>query len=265
MIYEPEDEVLDDEEIVDDEVEETEEDSFDEADESEGEEQTDEADEPDEPDEEPESEEQKDKVPIKTHLKIKKKYRELKKQLAEMKEKEQTQDLISYQASKKKKYIDMGYDEEYAESIAEDLSENRALAIQTKTSSEEDIYLEEIKDLELEGFNDALEHKDKIIELIKKGKKLGEDIDVEEAYLMAKRTTKSNVTKREIQTRIEQQEAIKRRKSGVSNKVASSASKPKGYGLSAEDKKLLKQMQKDFPDGGWTPKKLSEAIRKNQI
>ena len=255
-------ETFDENEVLDEETE-LEEDSLEEVDEPEEE---DEIDESVEESEEQEEEPQEDKVPLKTHLETKKKYRELKKQLQELKEKEQSQDLISYKEQKKKKYIDMGYDAELAEALAEDLAENRGLIGNKKENTEDELILEEIQDLELSGYSDASQYKDKIIDLARKAKKLGEDIDIEDAYLMAKSTTKPTVTRNEIQTRIEQQEAIRRRKSGtVSKKVSSTSSKPKGYGLSSEDMTLLKQLKKDYPDAGWTPKKLSEMIKNNNI
>jgi len=212
---------------------------------------------------EPEEQKSDEKyVPLGTHLETKKQVKELKKQIRELQEKTLSSDIISYKEAIKKKYLEKGYDEDFADIQAELMAENKAELLKSTKKSDDEIILEDIKDLVELGYKDALEHKTKIIDLIKKGKRLGEEIEAEDAYFIATKNNKSKLRESEIKTQAEQLQANKRRQ--VESRVVanSSPSSKSNNTLDADDSRELERLQKIFPSQNWDAKKLLDYKNK---
>ena len=132
----------------------------------------------------------------------------------------------------------------------------------TKKRKVDSIIDDEIKDLsEDDFFSDALNYSDKIKQKINLAKKLGEELSVEEAYLLAV-GTKSKI--RDYNRKKGIIENIKNQRNGPkssANVASNNGAEIKGSNsLSEDDAKALKLLQQNQPDAGWDVKKYKKTM-----
>jgi hypothetical protein len=211
-------------------------------------------------DEEETSSEDEEKVPLKTFLELKAKYKSMKKNHAELLDKTLDNDSKSFIASKKQKYIDLGYDEALAEELAKDLAELKAEAKTSNRSHFEESIIEDINDLENDPvFSGIKLYTDEIIEKIKTTKrKTGEVLDTDLAYLLvSKKKARSSLRDERINNT--QADVIAKKKAGVSGKTkvatSSSTTTKEQFKLDKDDLAALKMLQQFQPDANWTKEK----------
>jgi hypothetical protein len=208
------------------------------------------------------TDQQDETVPLSTYLDIKNKYKMTKKEYQSLKDKTMDSDLKEYKETTKNKYLKLGYNEDLAEQLAEDLAENRSLVTKRKDSMEESI-IEDIQELKSDPIYSDIDYfKDEIIQKIKETKKKGYDLDIEDAYFIVSKQGKTKA--REQRQNDTQREVLNKKKKGaVSTNVATSgseASKNK-YKLDEDDKKALATLQRMQPDSKWTPEKYFKMMK----
>lgn len=211
-------------------------------------------------DEETSSEDDEKKVPLKTFLELKSKYKSMKKNHAELLDKTLDSDSKSFIAVKKQKYVDLGYDEALAEELAKDLAELKAEAKTSNRSHFEESIIEDIEDLENDPvFSDIGSYKAEIIEKIMTTKrKTGEVLDTDLAYLLvSKKKARSSLRDERINNT--QADVISKKKAGVSGKTkvatSSSTTAKEQFKLDKDDMAALKMLQQFQPDAKWTKEK----------
>jgi hypothetical protein len=200
---------------------------------------------------ESEQEQEEQKIPLKKFLEEKSRRKELEKRFKELeiqhlssKQKEQALDIEEYIKQE-------GYDETFAKVQSKVF--NKIMDLVPKPNHEDDFIKEEIEDL-AETEPSILKYKKQIIERIKKFKKVGEDLSVEEAYSHLKPSSK--IRESELKTHVEQVNAVARRNAENKKQIASTPSSPKdSYPLDDNDKKALEGLKKMQPDNGWNEEK----------
>lgn len=216
---------------------------------------------PDEaPDKKTDEEPTKRSVPEATFLEEKKRRKELEHQLREFKEKDVEKDSLLTKTQLKQKYIDKGFDEELADSLAEEFaamkSEVRKASFKELDNSAID---DDLKELARDSFfSDAPTYKNEIQALVKDYKAKGIELDVEEAYFKIRGKSRM----REYRTDIEQKALLDRRK-GEEKKLPNSNPAPTKdpYPLDDTDKKALEGLQKAQPSAGWTAEKFYKLMK----
>jgi len=177
--------------------------------------------------------------------------------LAKYREKEDSDEITKYREEKKQKYIDKGYEEDLAESLAEDLTE---LYQSTRKPAETatvkaDKYISAVAELKVsdEYFDNADAYSDVIIEKMKKF-----EITAREAYGMVVDPT---VRAKELQQR---KLSASSAKTGKTNSKASIPSSSAKQG-STSDIVLSKKQEREFQalkreDSSWTRKEYKELM-----
>lgn len=207
---------------------------------------------------------QNDVVPLKTHLETKKQMKDLKRELAKLKETQYTNESLAYRDKVEKKYIEAGYEESLAKMIAEDLANVRDLATTKKQSYIEDSIDEDIQDLAGtdEYYSDAIDYANSIKAKIEDFKKKGVELDVADAYALVVNPRQKARRNNDLDS---QREILNNKKSGVTggtNVPTASSSKPTTqYKLDADDKKALANLQRMQPGANWTPEKYYKLMK----
>lgn len=215
-------------------------------------------------DEESYEDTKKDKVSIKKFMKEKSKNRELRKRVQELEdrnleieEKETIEDIVTELA-------DEGLDEAIARKLAKRLvGTSRGRDRDNKFESR---IVEDLEDLAESDslFDDALDYKIPIIKRIRTYKTRGIDLDVEDAYMSVVGKDKIKSKIKTADTREKSRKRLKNKREGVTKtKHASKDTKssPVNYGLDADDRKALKELQRAQPDAKWTAKKYSIMMK----
>lgn len=199
---------------------------------------------------EEEKQPEEDKIPKAVFLQQKKELKELKKQLRELTEREQdstTKSTIEKAIAK----MSGKYDEDFVD-VMREFAQSLITSIPKPDKFTEEV-MEDIRDLG----QDALKYKDEIIAKVKKFKKAGEELSVEEAYELVR-------VKRPHEDKIkeEQKELVNRRKSKEPTGSGGSMSSEK-YNLTDKDQSALKQLQRLYPEAGWDAKKYHETMKRH--
>lgn len=212
-------------------------------------------------DEEQEDLGQEDTVPLKAHLETKRKLREAKLKLEELEAAAYTEKVRAKRDAVKQKWLSKGYDDETASMMADDIAEVYGEISDIKTSRQESVIDEEIAELaEDEFYSNIMSYKNEIKNKIKRFRNVGENLTVEEAYLMV---VGPRTKYRESNLKQQQKAIITNKKKGVAaskNNVATAASSgsKNQYPLDATDRKALAGLKKAQPLVGWTEKKYYE-------
>ena len=211
---------------------------------------------------------QADTIPTATFLDLKRKYKAIKKERDFLRVKSLDNESIAFIEEKKQKYLKMGYNEDIATELANDLAEVRGLVAKNSKNDITNSIIEDIEDLSSDPYyRDAKEYENEIIQKVSEAKRKGYDLDVEDAFLMVSKHKKRTKYK-EQKVNDEQVEIIERKqnRSTTSSNVATSSSsniKPK-FNLDAHDKKALAELQKVQPDAKWTPEKYYNVMVKER-
>jgi hypothetical protein len=220
--------------------------------------------------EESQEDAQSDSIPIATFLELKKKYKEIRHERDSLRVKSLDEESKTFIESKKQKYLKMGYNEELATELANDLAEVRGLASnKTQKNNIETAISEDIADLSIDPlYKDIKEYEDEIIQKVSDAKRKGYDLEVEDAYLMVSKHKKKTKHK-EQQLNDEQIEIIQRkqdRTTTTSNVATSSSANTKSkFNLDAYDKKALSELQKAQPNAKWTAEKYYNMMVKERM
>lgn len=218
-----------------------------------------------ESDEAEEEEEENETVPLATFLEMKKQNKELKKKVNDKELQDLTENLKSRREKIKQKWIDKGYDEEFAEGLADDFIETQKEINDDKINSKVEKRIdEELEDLsESDDFyKNIKDYKKDIVKIVKDYKNKGIEISLEEAYIK-----KVGLTNRlnELRTNMSlDNQYSKKKKSTKKVGNASSGGNENRYNLDTNDQKALKSLQKVQPGANWTPKKYFEMIKKKE-
>lgn len=201
-------------------------------------------------------------VPLKTYLELKNSHKSLKLQLAEHEDAKLNENLKAKREEVKQSWLDKGFDEMTAEAMAGEVVNIYAELGRANASKVDMIIDAEIDELSTDSlFSDIKNHKDQIKANIKKAKKLGVELSIEDAYVMA-----AGVRTKLKETRIKAEvtNAANNNTSSVNNNVpTASGGKPtSSYQLDSDDKAALKQLKLFQPNAGWDEKKYFELIRK---
>jgi len=208
--------------------------------------------------EEPKEEPKEDKVPLATLLDEKRKRKELERQLREYKEKEVDTDAKLTKTQLRQKYIDKGFDEDVAESLADEFTSLR-MEVRKAQFKELEPIDEDLKELTRDSFySDALTYKKEIQSVITDFKKKGIDLDLEEAYLKVRGKARLKEYKTEIE-----QKALLDRRNADDKKLPASTSKPvkDPYPLDETDKAALAGLQKAQPNSAWNAEKFYKLMK----
>jgi hypothetical protein len=217
-----------------------------------------------EPENNGDQEPQEDTVPLKTYLATKGEMKSLKKRLADLEQKQYTQDNLDYKSKTRQRYIDAGYEEGLADLIAEDIANIRDASASRRQSEEMDSIDEEINDLSHTDnyYRDAIEYADSIKSKISDFKKKGVEISIEEAYALVANHKRKN---KELYENNRQKEILDNKNSGIAGganvPTASGGKVTPNYKLDSDDKKALAQLQEMQPEAGWTPEKYYKMIK----
>jgi len=219
------------------------------------------------PDKEAEAETKtRDNVPLATLLEEKKRRKTLEKKLREFETKQLDDSLQNKRRALVDKYKSQGYDEDFANSLADDLT-GITQEVRTSIKKEKDALLfdkevdEEISDLSQTDsfYSDASLYKREIKSKISEFRNQGADLSVEDAYNLVRSKTRY----REIQEEIEQKKILDRR--NAPNKGATpnaSPTAPKNpYPLDDDDKKALEGLKRIMPEAQWTTEKYYKMIK----
>lgn len=206
------------------------------------------------------SDEPQDTVPLKSHLEVKKKLRETKMRLEELEAKEYTEKVRTKRESVKQKWISKGFDEDTANMMADEIAGVYEEIGAAKQTQQETVVDEEIEELAEDDFySDIKTYKKEIKNKISRFKKVGENLTVEEAYLMV---VGPRTKYRDSSIRNQQKTILNNKKNGSESrpnvKTAASSNSKNPYPLDANDKKALVGLKKAQPDSNWTEKKYYE-------
>lgn len=199
-------------------------------------------------------------VPEATFLETKRKLKETERLLREFKEKDVEKDSLLTKTQLKQKYIDKGFDEELADSLAEEFatlkSEVKKASFKELDNSAID---DDLKELSRDSFfSDAPTYKNEIQALVKDYKAKGIELDVEEAYFKIRGKSRM----REYRTDIEQKALLDRQKGEDKKLPASTPKAPKDpYPLDDTDKKALEGLQRLDAKGGWNAEKYYKLMK----
>jgi len=243
-----EEEINTDEELFDEEIEDLEE-IDEESDES----------------EEEEDDKKEESVPLSKFLETKNQLKEYKKKAAQYEEKELDNSMLKKKESIIKKWKAKGYDDDFAEAMAEDIISVMADNINIKKqSSFESTINEELEDLSNSDpfFSDAKSYKKDISKYMQKMKKKDVDITLEEAYMHV-RGVKGRL--KEVRTDIEQRNLYsKQKKSQKAVSNSNSSAVKDTYKLDKNDREALRGLKKAQPDKNWTEEKYFKMMKKNK-
>lgn len=214
----------------------------------------------DESTEEYSEEPQDDTVPLKSHLEVKKKLREAKMRLEELEAKEYSEKIRIKRETVKNKWLSKGFDDDTASLMADEIAGVYEEIGAARQSHKESIVDEEIEELSEDDFySDIKTYKKEIKNKINRFKKAGEDITVEEAYLMV---VGPRTKYRDTSIRTKQKEILNNKKNGTASKLnvktAASSNAKNLYPLDPVDKKALVGLKKAQPEANWTEKKYFE-------
>jgi len=202
--------------------------------------------EPEEPEEEPDSEPEPahDSVPLAKYMEEKKRRQEAEKVLAQKETEKQRYAL-------KQSLMERGWPEPEAEIQAREQAERDALLknLQRKT------YEMDVRNLAQsnEFFADAEAFKSEILEQMERL-----DIGAKEAYMMLR----GDVRTREMLTKQQQRAATKKPAKKVEN--ASPTPVKSQYPLTAEERKVLAELQRAQPGAGWTAEKYTKLMKQKE-
>lgn len=217
--------------------------------------------EPSTPDVPPEKKD--DTVPLKTFLELKKENKELKRLQAEREDAKLDEVILNKKNELRQKWVDRGYTEEIAEAMSEDLSEIYSNISSIGKTKAEVLIESEIEELATESdFSDALNYKESIVATLKKGKKAGLDMSVEDAYFMVAGRTKYRELKNKAT--VIGRAGSQNNSSGDNLPTSGSSKNENMYNLDADDLKALKGLQQMQPGSGWTAKKYFETMKKTE-
>lgn len=203
-------------------------------------------------------------VPLKTFLDLKNKFKDSRKELADLRAKQYDIDSRDFISKKAKEYTDLGYDEALAIKLAEDLNSIRS-EYKNNIGDEQSIeILDEIKDLKYEHKDIEL-YKDDIIRKIKNIRKKGLDLDVEDAYYIVSKDSRrvpKSVSDKDKLINKQQADILKNPKQGSNITTGNGSSTLKSnFKLDASDLKALKQLQAMQPNNNWTPEKYHKIMK----
>jgi hypothetical protein len=199
-----------------------------------------------------EDQEQGDKIPKSVFLAQKRELKALKRQMREFSEKQQDTDAKRTMENAIAKMADK-YDEDFVEVMRE--FGNSLLSSYPKVDKLTEEITEDIQDM---GSPDAIKYKKEIIDKIKRFRKAGEELTVEEAYELVR-------IKRPHEDRLkeEQKELYSRRKHKEPTSGGGSSLSKDKYNFTEKDKSALTQLQRLNPDAGWTEKKYYEIMKRH--
>lgn len=210
-----------------------------------------------------EKEDKKDTVPLSKFLELKKQLKEKNNTLSKYEEKELDNSMIRRKNEIIKKWKDKGYDDDFAESMADDIvSVMQETVTNKKYSKLEEQIAEDLEDLSNSDlfFSDAKAYKKDIVKYIKQMKSKDIDIAIEEAYMHV-RGVKNRL--KEVQTDLEQRNLYgktQKSKKEVSN--SSSVKQSNQYKLDEHDKKALTELKKMQPNSNWSEEKFYKLMKK---
>ena len=243
-------------EVVEEDVEEVVEEELEEIDESE-----EEAEEVEDELEE-ENKTTKDSVPLNKFLELKRQLKENKALINKLKEKELDSNLIKKRNSIIEKWTSKGYDNDFAEAIADEIvSISKEQYSNTKNSDFETQIDEDINDLSTSDsfFSDAKSYKSDIKKYIKKMKSKEIDITLEEAYMHVRGV---GGRLKELRTDMEQRTLYNRKKKKDKSVDNSKSSSPKSESsLDKYDKEALKGLQIAQPNANWNEEKYTKLMK----
>jgi hypothetical protein len=205
-------------------------------------------------------EEKENKVPLASLLEEKKKRKELEKRLRALEEKELDSSILDEKLKIKQKYIQKGYDEDFADSLAEDFASLKS-ELKKSTRKDQDTLDEDIEDLASQDvfYSDAMAYKKEIKSKIGEFKKKGHELSVEDAYTLIRGKTRA----KELKEDLEQKEILSKRGAPKSKTINASSSAPKNpYPLDDADKKALERLQRRQPESSWTAEKYYKMFKK---
>jgi len=200
--------------------------------------------------EEPIEEPKEESIPKSVALQWKKESKELKRKLREFEEKQLEQEQKNKTDKIRSLVIEKGYDEEMADVFSKVASE--LFSSMPKTDFLEAEILED-----LEEYPELLKHKKEIIEKVKTYRKVDPKFSVEDAAKLLG-TKKSQ---QDIETEIEQRQAMARRNTEGKQPTTSSAGPAAKSKLTDDEKRIVKRMQEEHPDAGWTEEKYYKLIK----
>lgn len=222
-------------------------------------------------DEEPEEEKQKPLSSVESkYIAERKKRQEAEAQLtaqnlliAQYKDKMEESSIEDYRKQKYDRYIALGYDEDLARTISDDLTETYSLAKSTTRPAESNSKALEIKALrnKSEYFDNAEAYSTKILEQMDEFEKLGKPITAQQAYMLV-------VDPTQRQQELEQRKKAKASSSANTSPdstITSSSTKPSRSKMSSQDLDALRVLQKNDPTGNWTEKKYNELMKRHMI
>jgi len=212
-----------------------------------------------EPEIKPEPEEiDKDKyVPKEVAVNWKKENKELKRKLREFEQSKLSDENKSRLTKIKELAKSKGYDDDLADLL--ETFGNELLSAIPKKDMEDDDILEDYRDY-AEDNPEAAEYKKELIEKVKKYRKADPDFSIEDAF----RLIKPKKSVKEMQLEIEQRAALSRRNDKEPPPASPTAPKD-SFPLDKDDERILKKMQEEHPDGGWTREKYYNLMIKNKI
>jgi hypothetical protein len=209
-----------------------------------------------EPKEKPEEINKDDYIPKDVAVNWKKENKELKRKLREIEQSKISEENKGRLAKIKELAKSKGYDDDLAD-LLETFGNELLSAIPKKDMEDEDI-IEDYKDY-AEDNPEAAEYKKELIETVKKFRKADPDFSIEQAY----RLIKPRKSAKEMQLEIEQRAALSRRNEKEPPPAGGTAPKD-SFPLDKDDERILKKMQEEHPDGGWTREKYYNLMVKNK-
>jgi hypothetical protein len=202
-------------------------------------------------------------VPLATFLEVKNNLRSLKAKMADIEDSKYSDELRSQKERVYNKWIDNGFDEDTAKAISEEIAGVYEELGKAKKTQGDLFISEQIDELSTDDFySDIKKYEGQIKSKIKQFKKAGEQISVEDAYvLIAGPKTKM----REDRIRNEAIKSTSSQGTGNTNVATASGSKMQNsYKLDANDKKALAELKKMQPSFNWDEKKYYESMIKDR-
>ncbi len=183
--------------------------------------------------------------------------RRLKKQLREVEDKSLDDDHRKKLEGIRNKAKEKGYDDDMADMFADTLGDllksvpNRRDPIDEEVADEIDDLVDEIPGIK--------KYKKEIIEKVKKYRKADPDFGVEDAL---KLISPKKADRSELRLEIEQKNALSRRNEESPAPKGTTGGVKDPYPLSADEKRILKQLQSDRPEKNWTAEKYYKLMKK---
>ena len=209
-----------------------------------------------EPKEKPEEINKDDYIPKEVALKWKKDAKEANRKIREYEQSKLSEENKGRLSKIKELAKSKGYDDDLAD-LLETFGNELLSAIPKKDMEDEDI-IEDYKEY-AEDNPEAAEYKKELIEAVKKFRKADPDFSIEQAY----RLIKPRKSAKEMQLEIEQRAALSRRNEKEPPPAGGTAPKD-SFPLDKDDERILKKMQEEHPNGGWTREKYYNLMVKNK-